>query len=373
MAFQGNLRDFSVTEILQLLGTQKKTGCLVLEWSTARAAFWVIDGRLVSTRQPGMSLDDPLLRFLLKVHGLSQEQFRGIETIQRESNRDLEDLLVNGRYLDGEELGIFVERQILDDLMRVTAWEHGSYRFDPLMRWPNPPLVRLGVEASLMEVARRADEQKRFEPLTQDAQRLVGVRDLPDTEDPLSEEESELFGIIDGRHTLAEIVQAAPLSEYEAWEALQRMLDASWIELLGRREADPAAAPAATEPALPQSARGRQEAPAEKIVRMRASLGRELVMAGAMAALAFVLAWSARALSPSGAAPGDTVFAAAHERDVRYALELYRRERGVYPHQLEELVQDRWIAREQTRVGGKTLVYRPDTEHRAYRLERAAP
>ena len=36
MALQGNLRDFSVTEILQLLGSQKKTGCLLLERGAER-------------------------------------------------------------------------------------------------------------------------------------------------------------------------------------------------------------------------------------------------------------------------------------------------------------------------------------------------
>jgi hypothetical protein len=41
MALQGNLRDFSVTEILQLLGSQKKNGCLKLEWNTERAQIHV--------------------------------------------------------------------------------------------------------------------------------------------------------------------------------------------------------------------------------------------------------------------------------------------------------------------------------------------
>ena len=47
MALQGNLRDFSVNEILQLLGTQRKTGCLMLEWGTERAQIHVLDGRLI--------------------------------------------------------------------------------------------------------------------------------------------------------------------------------------------------------------------------------------------------------------------------------------------------------------------------------------
>src|SRR5690349_19820371 len=74
MALQGNLRDFAATEILQLVGTQKKSGCLSLEWNTEKAVVWVQEGRIVSTRVPGMSKDDPLLNFLRKIHRLSDEQ-----------------------------------------------------------------------------------------------------------------------------------------------------------------------------------------------------------------------------------------------------------------------------------------------------------
>ena len=85
MALQGNLHDFSAMEILQLLGSQKKSGCLVLEWNTERAMVWVTDGKVVSTRAHGMSKDDPLAAFLLQTHRLSDEQFRGLFTIQKES------------------------------------------------------------------------------------------------------------------------------------------------------------------------------------------------------------------------------------------------------------------------------------------------
>ncbi len=84
---QGNLRDFSASEILQLLGTQRKTGCLMLEHGDVRMMVHVLDGRVVSTRTPGAPKDDPLLAFLRLAHRLSEEQMRGILTIQQESDR----------------------------------------------------------------------------------------------------------------------------------------------------------------------------------------------------------------------------------------------------------------------------------------------
>jgi hypothetical protein len=350
MALQGNLRDFSATEILQLLGSQKKTGCLTLDNAVRTMTVHVLDGRVVSTRAPGLTKDDPLLAFLRAAHRLSDEQHRGIQTIQRESGRDLEDLLLNGRYLDPEELAAFVERQILDDMMRLARWEEGTYRFDPQQRWGQPPLVRLSVEGILMEVARRADEQKRQAARFPDADRILGVRDLPDPDVELSEEERELFGIVDGRHTLAEIVAAAPLSEYETLEALHNMVEAGWLEVTGHRAA------------------GGPPAPLKPAAASRPAWPRELATATALVAVVVLLRLAAHVLVPPATADPSNVFAAARVRDVRTALELYRREHGAFPARLDDLADARWLAAGHLRVHGYDLRYRPADGGASYEL-----
>jgi hypothetical protein len=355
MALQGNLRDFSLTEILQLLGTQKKTGCLMLEWNTERAQAYILDGRIVETREPGMSATDPLLTFLVRVHRLSDEQRRGLTSIHRESGRDLEDLLVNGRYLDAEELKGFLERQILNDLMSLVRWENGTYRFDPKKRWPDTPLVELSMEGALIEAARRVDEQRRYVLQFNDPHKLLGVRDLPDPDEPLSEEEKELFGIIDGHHTVAEIVDSAPLSEYEAYEALHRMLEAQWVEFVGRR--------------APGAAETRVE-PVERRPALRLSLPHEVVVAAAVlvtaAALPFAtLRWRAPVVTPVAT----DVFARQRLDVVEDVLDLYRREHGRYPERLEELVEDDWVRSDQLELPGERMHYRVLDRGASYQLD----
>jgi len=319
----------------------------------------VNDGRIVSTRMPGLVKDDPLLAFLRKVHRLSDEQLRGVLTIQRESGRDLEDLLLNGRYLSGEELAICVERQVMENLERLTRWEQGTYRFDPHTRWTQAPVVRLGVEGLLMESARRADERKRYAQAFPDPHQLLGVRDLPDPSDPLSEEERELFGIIDGRHTVSEVVAAAPLTEFETFEALHRMLEAGWIEAVGRRDPGVVELPTAAETAARPTPR---------------SFVREVIVAVAVITAMLGLRLVARALEPghhpvSTTASANDVYAVARLRDIRFALDLYRRERGAYPNRLEQLVEDRWLYAEQIEVPGHVVRYRLERDGADYRID----
>ncbi len=322
MALQGNLRDFSAMEILQLVGSQKKSGCLVMEWNTERFQVWVTDGRIVSTRQPGLTKDDALAAFLRKVHRLSDEQFRGLVTIQKESGRDLEDLLVKGRYLEANELAPLLERQILNDLMRLVRWENGSYRFD------------------------RFDEQKRFVGVFKDPYQLLGVRDLPDPDESLSDEEREIFGIVDGLHTVAEVVQAAPLVEYEAYEALHRMMEAQWIEFVGRR--DPGITPTAQAAAAP--ARDARSTPV---------WARELAVAAGVLAVVALVRFAAAHVPAGRPLDADSdVYAIAQTRDLREAVELFARERGEYPHRLEDMVEDRWLQPGQLKVAGYAVHYR---------------
>lgn len=352
MALRGNLRDFPVAEILQLLGSQKKTGCLIVD-SAGTTLIFVQDGRIVSCRPSGMSKDDPLIGFLRLTHRLSREQLLGIESIHRESQRDLEDLLVNGRYLDAAELARFLERQILEDVMRLTHATEGSYQFDPDRRWTLAPHVRLSIEGVLMEVARRADELKRYAAAFPDRAALLSVRDFPDPDAPLSEEERELFGIIDGRHTIAEVLAAAPLSEYEGLEVLFHMLESRWIELGESRRGAPAAVPTAPAPR-----------PA------RRSWVRELVFAAAVVVALAGLRAASRLFVPPAAAHGraQDVYVATQVRDLRFALELYRREQGRYPGHLERLAEDHFVEPGLLHVPGYLLRYQARRDGSDYTL-----
>src|SRR5262245_39199328 len=355
MALQGNLRDFSVSEILQLLGTQKKTGCLMLERQGDRVTIYVHEGRVVSAREPGMRHDDPLIRFLRRIQRFSDEQQRGLAAIHKETGRDVEDLILNGRYMEQDELTGYVERQVLDALFKVAHWDAGTYRFDPAVIWTGARLVRLSTEGALIEAARRVDEEKRFRALFTDPNQLLGVRDLPDADASLSDEEKELFGIIDGRHTVAEVAAAAPLTEYEAYEAIHRLMEAEWVEFVGRRELGTAA------PEI------RVSAPVVRRIRFVREL---IALAAALLVVSLTLVGGRMVTRPSAAdTAGPDVFAAAQIRDLRHVLELYRREHGTYPDQLNRLVEDDWITAERLVIPDYRLRYSSQDSGRDYRID----
>ena len=96
MGLSGSLREFALSEILQLLSSQRKTGSLRLTRGSDTRVIYLLEGRIAAVRDKGFGDDDPLGRFLRRVHRLSNEQVRGIASIHHESGRDLVDLLLNG-------------------------------------------------------------------------------------------------------------------------------------------------------------------------------------------------------------------------------------------------------------------------------------
>ena len=235
MALSGSLREFSLSEILQLLSSQRKTGCLRLSRGAENRVVYLLEGRIASVRDRGYGDEDPLARFLRRVHRLSEEQMRGIGSIYAESQRDLVDLLLNGRYIDREELAVLYERMVLDVLHEILAWDDGAYQFSNVSPPESALAVSLSTESMLMEAVRRMDELKRYRQKLTDPGLVLGLKELPDPDASLGEEEKELFGLVDGRRTLRDLVAESPFTDFEAYEALYRLIDAGWIEIHARR------------------------------------------------------------------------------------------------------------------------------------------
>src|SRR5512139_3160014 len=119
MALQGNLDDFSLPEILQLIAVQQKSGVLKLTAADDVAVIFFDGGRVISTRDRRRHARDPLKPFLVQTGRLTEPQLRQIETIEAESRRELTDILLSGNYLSSDDLGHALEQQIQDTLHQL--------------------------------------------------------------------------------------------------------------------------------------------------------------------------------------------------------------------------------------------------------------
>lgn len=160
MALKGQLSDFNLAEILQLIASQQKSGFLNVE--AKRNLVFIFDkGYLISTRDRRSENRDPL-RSYLKAYGFFGEaEWKNIDYVQKNSNLDLTEIVLSEDLLNEQELGRVLRSVAQEMTHQGMKLRRGRYDFNPTKGAPpgvrNP--FRLDVQGLLMEAARRLDEE----------------------------------------------------------------------------------------------------------------------------------------------------------------------------------------------------------------------
>ena len=166
MALEGQLSDFNLAEILQLIASQEKSGFLNLE--AHRNMVFIFDrGVLVSTRDRRAAGRDPLESFLKAYGFFSEAQWKHVDFVRKNSSLDLTEILVSEGLLKDEQLDPILRSIAQEMTHQGMKLRRGRYHFSPTRGCP--PGVRAGLrldtQGLLMEAARRLDE----EPLLKEA------------------------------------------------------------------------------------------------------------------------------------------------------------------------------------------------------------
>lgn len=340
MALQGNLDDFSLPEILQLIAVQQKSGVLKLTAGDDVAVIFFQGGTVVSTRDRRRNARDPLKPFLLKTGLLSEAQLKQIDTIEAESRRELTDILLSGNYLTSDALARVIEQQIQDTLHQLLTWKSGSYHFSGDARTvPKFAVnVRLNTEGLLMESMRRIDESVRYREVFSSPAMVLRPKALATVPSELSPQEHRVLPLVDGLRPLRDILAQSKLVEFEALEALHHLLDLNVIEV------SLSAAPAKVTPIAPTPTPGPARDPASGLLAI------VVAVVAVIASLAIgrwvtpsLLSQARRSAEEVPVTNPPEIALIDQEARVTLALETYHRVHGSYPTDLQTLGREGYL------------------------------
>ncbi|MDQ5857835.1 MAG: DUF4388 domain-containing protein [Acidobacteriota bacterium] len=256
MSLDGNLRVFSLTEILQMLGMQRKTGILTVEGPKDTIALGFVTGRVVSVESSSNPIENRLGTLLVKAGRLSAEDLSLALETQRKGSERLGRLLLRQEMVRPEDLREAFRIQIHGILFNAFGWMDGRFRFAPQAAVDHDPELfpPLPAESILFEAARTFDELPAAEQKIPSNElvfrRVAGARSLKLTSSAAAEEgtmtvskrEAETWKWIDGRHTVGEVRQRAFLSDLDVLKGISDLLDRALIEEGYVREIAPVAA-----------------------------------------------------------------------------------------------------------------------------------
>lgn len=252
MPLQGNLRDFSTTQLLNLINLAGKTGTLVLYEGIrtgekdaiggdrmtpgkerARVAFKV--GKLISAILDGQSGD--LVSVLNKAGKLTTEQARIIrERARQTSDKALALLLINANYVTQKDVVRSVQQHTLDVVYNLLTWSEGPFKFeDNLLPGNDRILVPIDLENVIIEGARQIKE---IEQLTGHIPNLDMALKFPDNPREkfkgvhLSVEEWRVVSFVNPKNTMRQIAKANNMSENEIRRIVYGLEQAGLVEIV---------------------------------------------------------------------------------------------------------------------------------------------
>jgi len=232
MALRGNLRDFTITQLLNLINLAHKTGTLVVDGPSEQAYVSFREGKLAYAR---VGQDDGSLALVLhKANKLTANQYRAIvERAGRISDKELGLLLINAGYLSQEEILANLQGYFTEIIRRLFTWVEGFFRFEGEMLPPDDRInVRLDLENIIIEGSRQLREWEQLQDEIPSLDMALKFTDRPLKNVNLSVEEWRVVSFINPKNTMKQIAQTNKMNDIEIRRIVYGLLQAGLVEII---------------------------------------------------------------------------------------------------------------------------------------------
>ena len=234
MALKGNLRDFSTTQLLNLINLARKTGTLTIQ-NGNQAEMSFREGRLIFATMNQTS--SALVSILQRAGKLSGEQVQAIQKgAGKTSDKELGLQLINAGLVSQSDIVQSVRQHILDVVYRLFTWGEGLFRFEAnILPPPERIVVPINLESVIMEGSRRLKEWERLQDELPDLDMALKFTDQPNERlrnINLAVEEWRVVSFINPRNSIRQIAKANNLSDFQIRRIVYGMLQAGLVELV---------------------------------------------------------------------------------------------------------------------------------------------
>ncbi len=251
MALEGTLEDFSLADIFQLIGIQRKTGILSLKNSQETVTVTFHQGMVIGADSMPKKLEDRIGKVLVKTGLITQQKLDDALGHQGKTLQKIGFILVDQKYISREQLKEALQIQVTQMIYRLFRWNAGEYYFDqkahvdPDADESIPPV---SAESILMEGIHMIDEWPVIEKRIPNTN-IVFKTSVPSHELELSDGDEDDFGrsensdkvrlgreeysvyqLVNGKNTVSEIIESSKFGEFHTSKALYDLLERKIIE-----------------------------------------------------------------------------------------------------------------------------------------------
>jgi hypothetical protein len=231
MALRGNLRDFTITQLLNLINLASKTGTLVVDGPSEQAHISFRDGKLAYAR---IGKEEGSLAVALhKANKINANQYRAIvDRAGQMSDKELGLLLINAGYVTQEDILVNLQGYFTEMIRKLFTWVEGIFRFENELLPPDDRInVRLDLENIIIEGSRQLRELEQLQDEIPSLDMALKFTERPLTNVNLSVEEWKVVKFVDPKNTMRQIASTNKLSDIEIRRIVYGLLQAGLVEM----------------------------------------------------------------------------------------------------------------------------------------------
>jgi hypothetical protein len=352
MGMRGELGIFSAAEILQLIGSQEKSGVLEVRSKGRTAVLFFDAGKIISARDRRQSASDPFLSYLLENGEITIQDVHKVAEAKKDEGGDVVEIMLKQAILNEGKLGDLLSQYALQIVTNIVKWETGTYEFSASADgMPDKALGKpVRLEPILMEALRRKDEVEEIRRFLPGLDTKLDLAEPNYESLPLEDDDLAILRLVNGIRTIDQVIEESTVDEVETLDILEKLFALGIISIAADApdSAPPRRIPARTSMLLALAA---------------------LVVAGA---IRIGVLGPGLLMTPQAAnlRSDITSFIEARElANLRYAIDAYRAIQGAYPDDLKQLATAGLVTPEATEnAEGIPYTYIRSSEGDYYKL-----
>lgn len=248
MALKGNLRDFSTTQLLNLIHLARKTGALTIQVPAGVTTLFFREGKLVQATTGGR--DGHLANVLARAGKLTEEQAKIIRAKSgTKADKELGMLLINAGHVTQKDIVNSIRNDVLETVYGLFTWSDGMFHFEPNQLPSEDAItVPIDLENIILEGSRRVKEWERLQDELPDLNMALKFTDRPQAQlrnINLSVDEWRVISYINPRNSIKQIAQRIGMDDFQIRKIVYGLLQAGLVEMLEPEGAPVRRAPSA--------------------------------------------------------------------------------------------------------------------------------
>jgi hypothetical protein len=232
LALEGGLKEFSLEELLILLGRARKSGFLELKRGEVEGGIYFKEGKVYFARSEWNKSSMGVR--LLRSKAINRNQLDEAMKVVQKGGGNLGEALISLGFVSQKFLEKFIKKEIINTVFDLFRWPEGKFHFYVDESSPEEHLgVVVEVETLLEEISKRRGEWERIKERIPSLKVVFQLAEAPgegSRDILLKPREWKVLRLINGERDLETIVKMLGMNDFEVSKIVYGLYSVGLLE-----------------------------------------------------------------------------------------------------------------------------------------------